>query len=90
MQRRIAAIGSLRTNKNANGFGSGRDDSAGVRVLEINATGKVVVEHPQAQRLRPTDGYVLTGLAFQTSPSTSKVRYILEPLPWHAATTTAA
>jgi hypothetical protein len=61
------------------GFGTDASDSAALQVQELDAAGKVVVQHPKQVVTRPGE-YVRLAIPFTTSTATARVRFILDTL----------
>jgi hypothetical protein len=59
------------------GFGTHPDDSAGLCVLELDAAGKVLVQHPKVAVSKPADFTELIK-TFTTNEKTVKVRFLLD------------
>ena len=59
------------------GFGAHAGDSAGLCVIEMDAAGKVLVEHPKASVTKP-GGYTELSQLFTTTAGTTKVRFLLD------------
>ncbi|MDQ1256408.1 MAG: Malectin protein [Candidatus Hydrogenedentes bacterium] len=59
------------------GFGVDPGDSAGLRIQELDAAGKVTAEHPKAE-LSKAGSYTQLETLFKTGPSTVSVRFVLE------------
>ena len=59
------------------GFGTNPGDSAGLIIRELDAKGKVLVEHPKAALTKAGD-YTRLERTFTASPKTAAVRFILD------------
>ncbi len=59
------------------GFGTNPCDSAGLIVEELDGQGRVIHQHPK-QAVSSAGDYRKLQLAFETRPSTARVRFILE------------
>jgi hypothetical protein len=59
------------------GFGTRGGDSAGLCVIELDAAGKVLVEHPKAAVTKAGD-YKQLSQSFTTTENTVKVRFLLD------------
>ena len=59
------------------GFGQTPGDSVGVRVVEMDANGKVVADHPKAEVTKACP-YTYLSTTFTTAANTAKVRFMLE------------
>ena len=59
------------------GFGTSPGDSAGLIIRELDAKGKVLVEHPKAALTKAGD-YTRLERTFTASPKTAAVRFILD------------
>ncbi len=61
------------------GFGTGKGDSAGIIIEELDDKGKVVLQHPKAAVTKPGD-YAEVATTFTTSPKTVTIRFILDTI----------
>ncbi len=59
------------------GFGTHAGDSAGLCVIEMDASGKVLVEHPKVA-VTKASGYKELSQSFTTTAGTVKVRFLLD------------
>ena len=59
------------------GFGTHAGDSAGLRMIEMDASGKILVEHPTVA-VTKSGGYKELSQSFTTTKNTAKVRFLLE------------
>ena len=59
------------------GFGTHPGDSAGLCVIEMDAAGKVLVEHPKLSVTKPS-GFTELSQKFTTAAGTAKVRFLLD------------
>jgi len=59
------------------GFGTHAGDSAGLRMIEMDASGKILVEHPTVA-VTKAGGYKELSQTFTTTKNTAKVRFLLE------------
>ncbi len=59
------------------GFGTHAGDSAGLCVIEMDAAGKVLVEHPKVAVTKAGD-YTELSRTFTTTAGTAKVRFLLD------------
>ena len=61
------------------GFGTHAGDSAGLRVIEMDAAGKMLVEHPIVAVTKAGD-YKQLSQSFTTTADTAKVRFLLDTI----------
>jgi len=61
------------------GFGTGKADSAGIIIEELDEKGKAILTHPKAALAKPGD-YAEVATTFTTSPKTVTIRFILDTL----------
>ncbi|MGO8688760.1 MAG: malectin domain-containing carbohydrate-binding protein [Thermoguttaceae bacterium] len=59
------------------GFGAHAGDSAGLSVIELDATGKVLIEHPKAA-VTKAGGYQQLSQSLTTTANTAKLRFLLD------------
>ena len=59
------------------GFGTHASDSAGLCVIEMDASGRILVEHPKVTVTKP-GGFTELSQSFTTTAGTAKVRFLLD------------
>ena len=74
-----AAVWVQAVDLHGKGFGTHTGDSAGLRVIELDASGKVLVEHP-AVAVTKAGGYKELSQTFATTANTAKVRFLLDTI----------
>jgi hypothetical protein len=72
-----ASVWVQTVDRNGKGFGTHAGDSAGLCVIELDAEGKPVVEHPKAA-VTKAGGFTEVSTSFTTAEKTAKVRFLLD------------
>lgn len=69
------------------GFGRSGEDSAGFRLQQLDAGGRVLVEHPKVETRQACDAYEQLAATFRTRSAAAKVRFVLDTVVacnhWH-------
>jgi hypothetical protein len=70
-------VQGLDVQKSGKGFGAGPNDFAGLWIEELDAQGRVLVQHDKAGIRKATPDFQRVAATFTTGPKTAKVRYTL-------------
>ncbi|MEI6914367.1 MAG: hypothetical protein WCL39_04470, partial [Armatimonadota bacterium] len=76
-QRYSAGVWAHPVDLRGKGFGTSPTDSAALIIMELDASGQVVEEHPRKE-LKTAAGYTRLAVDFTASSTTATVRYILD------------